>query len=246
MTPRLAADDWGLSRGVNEGIIALAERGWLYSVSCLANGGFIEHGLERLRSFAAVKFSLHFNLTEGRPLGMGVRSLVDSKRVEFLSHKRLIGRVLQGRIEREHIRHEFSAQLNRLKALDMDVSGVDGHHHVHLLPVISDVVESSMAEAGLSRLRLMTDRDHKPSWLQTVAYRRRSSNFYFDYESCQYLRACDVRSSIDFQRKIKRVGDRPLLVHPALYDDFVESSVRDPLREERVFELNRLIKYLET
>ena len=43
-----AADDWGLSPAINLGILELARRGWLRSVSLIANAPFLHERLDEL------------------------------------------------------------------------------------------------------------------------------------------------------------------------------------------------------
>src|SRR6185436_15670844 len=85
------------------------------------------------------RLSLHLNLTYGQPLSPPeeVASLVDSTTGSFWSHRQLILRGFSRRVKAGHVQREFTAQLARLREEKIPVTGVDGHHHVHLLPGVA-------------------------------------------------------------------------------------------------------------
>jgi predicted glycoside hydrolase/deacetylase ChbG (UPF0249 family) len=249
-TAYFAADDWGLSPAINAGILELAQRGWLRSVSLMANAPFLTERLDELLAFQDMAFSLHLNFTYGKPLepAEDVGSLVDALSGEFYSHRRLILRGFSGRLRPEDVLREFEAQLRRLRCENVPVTGVDGHHHVHLLPGVAGPLHDALLRRGLSRLRMMTDRRHRASYLQTMLFKHfiapRPRSSALSFEECRYLLPRDLRSRADFHGKLRAAGTAPLLVHPALYNDFADSGMLDQLQNERVHEFKSILKYL--
>ena len=77
MTRRLIvnADDWGLTRGVSEGILAAHRHGIVSSTTVLATAALDRELVARLRD-SGLGLGIHVNLTLGAPLTRG-RSLVD-------------------------------------------------------------------------------------------------------------------------------------------------------------------------
>ncbi|OFZ33485.1 MAG: hypothetical protein A2070_14735, partial [Bdellovibrionales bacterium GWC1_52_8] len=64
----ISADDWGISRGVNEGILELIKKGVVRRVSLMADGKFLKHELAALLALqkkGQVSLGLHYNLTYG-------------------------------------------------------------------------------------------------------------------------------------------------------------------------------------
>lgn len=245
MTRLFHADDWGLSRAINEGILALAERGHLRSASCMANVPYLLHGKDKLLTFARrekVEVYLHLCFTYGRPL-TAARSLVQSSG-NFLSHKALMVRSALGLLREDEVRREIEAQIERVVSCGLPITGVNGHHHIHLLPGICGPLQEIMLQYGVKKLLMAEDLAHRPSFLQTRVFRRMGGlRPGIEPVSCRYLLGRDLRSSKEFFRKIEK-GILPLLVHPALWNDFDESGMTDPLRQERVDELQRIVEYL--
>ena len=71
------ADDFGLSSGVNDGILEAHAAGVVSSVSVLVNAPGWEHAVAALRGTESLGVGLHLNLTAGEPLSEG-RTLVDA------------------------------------------------------------------------------------------------------------------------------------------------------------------------
>ncbi|MBX3020972.1 MAG: ChbG/HpnK family deacetylase [Bdellovibrionales bacterium] len=235
-----AADDWGFSPAINEGILHLAERGWLRSVSCAGNAPYLQHGIERLRTLD-VTVSLHLCFTYGSPLSTSVPSLVRGGK--FLSHRHFMLKGMTGRIASEDLVREFTAQLATLRAQDLQVEMLDGHHHVHLLPFVAHALTPHLESQGIRRLRALRDPAHIFSYAQTVFFQ----NFIGknrEMAFCHYLRPADLRSRATLIDKIDRAGERPLLVHPASYNDFSESEMTDGLRGARVHEFQQVVTFL--
>ncbi len=55
---------------------------------------------------------------------------------------------------RSELRREIRAQLDRFRAAGLPLSHVDGHHHLHLHPVVLDILADLAAEYGISAVRL--------------------------------------------------------------------------------------------
>lgn len=242
-TPLFAADDWGFSPAINAGILTLARRGVLHSVSCASNAPYLETRFEDLRAYlrAGVRLNLHFNLTYGRALAATHPRLV-TRSGEFRSHGWLLRRNLLGGLPAAEIRAEFRAQYARLAALGENIHAIDGHHHVHLLPAVARALR---AEPEARRLRALWDLKHPPSFLQSLVYRCVYRPRATVVETCAYLQPRDLESARHFRRKLARRRGRPLLVHPALSNDFARAGMRDSLTEYRVYELDCILRYLE-
>lgn len=237
-----AADDWGMSPGINDGILTLARRGWLNSVSMMANAKYLRHGLDSLRRClgGGVSVSLHFNLTYGKPLATPDAAIVSPVNGEFFGLPHLLRMSLSGRLSPQEIAAEFMAQWRHLTDLGLDVRQVDGHHHVHLLPGVLNVVARLAPACGIPKLRRMEDWAHPFSWAQSALFARATGARGLEWQSCAYLRPGDLAHKRKFLRKLNRAGGRPLVVHPAARDDLRLAGATDRLAGYRVFELRRV------
>ena len=203
----------------------------------MATTEYVADGLEELLSFSNVGLYLHFNLTYG--------SALSSPGLPFPSHRRLMLQSLAGRIDGEFVREELAAQISRLEQLGIPLKGLNGHHHVHLLPGVSGSVIALLGRRPSAELMLMLDVHHWPSYLQSRWFLSRQPNLdLVKIKPCHYLRPRHLSSRDEMLRKISAAGGSPLLVHPALTDDFDASGVTDSLRAYRVFELKSILGHL--
>jgi predicted glycoside hydrolase/deacetylase ChbG (UPF0249 family) len=225
------ADDWGMSPGINDGILALAKRGWLQSVSCMATAPFVDHGLEELKSLKQVELHLHLNLTYGAPLA-DVPTLVDQDG-QFYSHRRFLSRVSLHRVARRDLQTELRAQIDALRSRGVDIAALDGHHHVHLWPAVFSRLRDELQAQKLTRLRLVLDPAHRSSYWQSRLFLWLNKSSTMAIQPCRYLTERDQQSPSRFANKLSS-SDQPLLIHPALYNDFAKVKMSDSLLDQRV------------
>lgn len=62
------ADDFGLSKGQNYGIIEACRNGIVTSTTALVNGQAIDHAVQLSRDEPSLTIGMHFVLTMGKPL----------------------------------------------------------------------------------------------------------------------------------------------------------------------------------
>ncbi|UVK47319.1 ChbG/HpnK family deacetylase [Mesorhizobium sp. AR07] len=132
---RLIADDYGLAPGVSAAILDLLDRRRLTGTSCMT--GFPEwaQAAARIKPLCGrVAIGLHLTLTD-QPAVTGKSSLAPQGRLPPL--RSLALPVLRGRIDARDVHAELDAQYSRfVEALGRRPDFVDGHQHVHFLPVV--------------------------------------------------------------------------------------------------------------
>jgi chitin disaccharide deacetylase len=154
------ADDFGISEAVNRGIVEAHDRGIVTSTSIMATGPSFEQAVELARSRPGLAVGVHLVLTEHRPLvgATFARSLVEPDG-HFAPHvAQLLARALSGRISLPEVRLELDAQLQRVRAAGVEVSHIDGHQHVHVLPGIATIVAELAALHGVAAVRYPAER----------------------------------------------------------------------------------------
>ena len=164
--PRLHADDLGLSQATNAAILGLIEAGQLDGASLLVNGPETRPALERWHQLATLnpnqQLCLHLCLTEGpssAPCDV-VPDLVNSHGHFHLSFGQwlllslLPRRHRRRRLVTTQLRLEISAQIQRFRQLcGSDAIALDGHQHIHLVPLIHDTLLSLAAEQRITWMR---------------------------------------------------------------------------------------------
>jgi len=154
--PRLVvnADDFGLSTGVNRGILEAHTAGVVSSVSVLVNAPGWTDAVPRLRDLGpGIGVGLHLNLTMGRPVSWG-GSLSDARTGRFHTLGALVARAFAGRLDPGDVAIECAAQLARLRNAGLVVTHVDSHRHVHILPGVWGAVVETARAAGVPVLRV--------------------------------------------------------------------------------------------
>ena len=154
--PRLVvnADDFGLSAGVNRGILEAYAAGVVSSVSVLVNAPGWTDAVQRLRDLGpGPGVGLHVNLTTGRPVSWG-GSLCDARSGRFHTFPALVARALAGRLDPGDVAIECAAQLARLRTAGLVVTHLDSHRHVHVLPGVWGAVVEAARAAGVPVVRV--------------------------------------------------------------------------------------------
>lgn len=144
------ADDFGLSVGVNKGIIRAYRQGIVTSTSMLVNMPAWSHARDLARACPGLAVGLHFNLVSGRPLSRPdqVATLVNAQG-EFDGDLARLARA-----NPVHIARELAAQLARLQTARIAVSHIDSHHHIHSMPDVLPLVLRCAARHQLAVRRV--------------------------------------------------------------------------------------------
>lgn len=120
------ADDFGYSPGVSLGILYAHQFGLVTSTTVMVNTKFAKQGIEMAEGFPDLGMGLHFVLDIGRPVSSPARSLIDHNTGDFLKGKALIQSATKNDIKKE-----LETQLNKLYEWGVNVTHIDGHHHMH-------------------------------------------------------------------------------------------------------------------
>jgi chitin disaccharide deacetylase len=141
----LCADDFGLAPGIDAGICALAEGGRLSAVSCMMSGRSIQESAGKLLEFSnTIDIGLHLTLTDHCPL-TAANTL--TREGHFFGQGALWRKALTGSLDLGDVEREISGQLDAFeKTFSSLPNFLDGHHHVHQIPSIREVVVRVVAE----------------------------------------------------------------------------------------------------
>jgi hopanoid biosynthesis associated protein HpnK len=160
--PRLIvhADDFGLSRSVNEGILEAHSRGILTSASVMASGEAFDYAIQLVRSTPSLDVGVHLTLTEERPvLGRAdIPTLLNDQGLFHANPGVFLQRYLSQRISLDDVRCEFDAQIGRVAEQGVRVSHLDGHQHLHMVPGIRRVVGELAKKYAIPAIRFPRER----------------------------------------------------------------------------------------
>jgi chitin disaccharide deacetylase len=151
------ADDFGLTLGVNRGIIESHKRGIVTSTTLMACGEAFEDAVSMSRSAPTLSTGCHVVLVDGTPVlrptkvdSLIARPGMPKFRQSLMSFAWLAA---AGRLDQSQICEEVSAQIRRLQAAGVQVSHLDSHKHTHIFPAVLRGVLRAARECGIPALR---------------------------------------------------------------------------------------------
>jgi predicted glycoside hydrolase/deacetylase ChbG (UPF0249 family) len=136
----LCADDFAMNRSISDGIIDLIEQKRISATSCLTDSSlWLEYGKKISKYNNKIDIGLHFNLTEdfgyfNKPISYWiVHSMIN-------------------KLPRKKIKEAFKRQIGKF----IEVTGrypdcIDGHHHIHILRGIRDIILDYLYKHNLSQ-----------------------------------------------------------------------------------------------
>src|SRR3990172_4981706 len=134
MTKQLivTADDFGLSPGVNIGIVDAHRLGIVGGTSLMVNLPFARDAMRLAADAPGLTVGLHLNLTSGVPL-TPARHLTDGQG-RFLPLPRVVAALTLDTRAVQDARVEWEAQTEAFLSLRPRVASLDSHHHLHAHP----------------------------------------------------------------------------------------------------------------
>jgi len=161
----VTADDFGLTDGVNSGIVRAHVDGVVTSASLLAVGSAYDGAVELARRTPSLAVGVHLAAVgEDPPLlsPAEVPSLVGASGGFPLSYRSVLRSAALGRLDPCDVRREFRAQIERVRGEGLTVTHLDTHQHLHLWPVIGRIVVDLALEYGIPAVRLPRSHRHSP------------------------------------------------------------------------------------
>lgn len=120
------ADDYGLTPGVNYGIIEAFKYGVLTSTTLMINQNFTKHAIELGKKFNGLGIGIHITFDKGKALS-GISTLTNCSG-EFLKYRNLkeIGKA-------EDFYQEAKLQIEKfIELVGRKPTHIDTHHHIHM------------------------------------------------------------------------------------------------------------------
>ena len=148
------ADDYGASSEVNGAILEAFERGLISSTTLMANMPAFEEACVLAREKrVADRIGLHFNLTTGTPLTIGIRRSPTFCGADERFHLSVRGGMLLSTSDRELLKEELAAQWKALGEHGLEPVHMDSHHHRHYSWSVLGTVVAMSRSLGIRALR---------------------------------------------------------------------------------------------
>ena len=147
------ADDFGETVDITAGICLAIEAGVVTSTSVMVNMPGTAEALRRAPQLARqASCGIHLNLCEGSPLTGGPTLMDENGRL--LRKRALAARALTGKLSLAELEAEVAAQIGVLRDAGVRVSHLDGHKHLHQLPIVCAAVANVLPRFGIERVRI--------------------------------------------------------------------------------------------
>jgi chitin disaccharide deacetylase len=245
----LCADDYGMTSGISEAILNLAAKQRLSAVGCMTN--FIkwpEYAKEILPLGTKIEIGIHLNLTLGLPL--------TRDQPAFMSAGVLVRRAVLGQLDGFAIEREINAQCAAFEdAMQRQPDFIDGHQHVHALPVIRHALMRVVNERYGARKPWLRDPSDK---ITSILVRGDTKSKALIVKGLaagfgRLAKASGIETNqgfsgfsafdpardyaADFERFLMNIGKKHLVMcHPGFVDDELRSL--DPVVDTRQQEYN--------
>lgn len=130
----LCADDYGQNESISQAIVDLLQQKRLSATSCMVTSPHWQETAPKLKPYLnRADIGLHLNLTEGKPLSSALPATIPLNDLLIKAFTR--------KLDQKQISAEFRAQLDRFsEEFGMQPDYLDGHHHIHQLPIIRNAV----------------------------------------------------------------------------------------------------------
>lgn len=210
------ADDFGLTKGVTDGIIQAHTNGVVQSTTLMMNGLATDYAVAKAKKFPSLQVGIHLVLTYGKPLSDDVPTLLN----EQGTFKYTNSFEQMGSPNIEDVEKEWRAQLDAFLATGLPLHHIDSHHHVHGWPVLKEVVLALSKDYDVP-VRYTDSLKDYPTVLLT-------ENLYLDFYGDGIHK--DIFKSLELYKG----NSVEVMTHPAFVDDDLRtvSSYLDAREEE--------------
>jgi len=152
------ADDFGLTSGVNCGIVEAHRHGVVTSTTLMANGPAFAEAATMAQTVPSLAIGCHVVLLDGSPL------LSPSEVPTLLSRANESPRFFQGlsgfaaralahRIDPRQIEAESTAQIRKIQSAGISIFHFDTHKHSHIFPAVLRPLLRAAVACGIRALR---------------------------------------------------------------------------------------------
>ena len=239
------ADDFGETVEITEGICRAITAGVVTSTSVMVNMPGTLEALRRVPQLAQqASFGVHLNLCEGRPLTPSA-SLTDADG-GFLRKRVLAARALAGRLSLAELESEVTAQISLLRDAGVRISHLDGHKHLHQLPIVCTAVANVLPKFGIERVRITRLGSWRgvrgPSTLAREIAARHAADIFARARLRSPVRTVDLRELLAGMGFERLAGPRlPVPIEVCCHPGTIAADEDKPGSHQRSHELEYLL-----
>lgn len=258
------ADDFGISPGVNQAIEKAHKEGALNSTSIMITLKYAPQAIEMAKSMPNLNIGLHGNLTNQK-------SALSHKEIPLLVDGQgnfkngfvnlAILNLLHPNELKRQAKLEIEAQIEQAKAAGINLTHLDSHRHIHMIPAIFKAFIELQKQYAIPRLRFINEnplrtifQTQSKEWIKDGAWLKSLilsgcaivDKLLYGYKSDTYfysiINTCKI--SRDKLHKIKvphKYQTVEVMLHPGIpevdkqfMDDVFDDNILKPWREKEL------------
>lgn len=200
-------DDFGLSKGISDGIIKGIKDGYLTSTSIMINMNYANYAIQEAIKNDINCIGLHINLTVGKPI-INNSNLTDENGVFYYNQQQIENKNLTY----EDVYKEIIGQINKFKEYSDEkliIDHLDTHHSIYANEIIRKVIIDISNEFDLPIRNFGNTENCKTPDI-----------FYQDFSIKNVNIEC-IKSMVEMYKNQNLVIE--LLTHPGYIDDYIKS-----------------------
>ena len=152
------ADDFGLTSGVNRGIVEAHQHGLVTSSTLMAGGAAFENAIALAKQTPRLSVGCHVLLVDGPPVldlsKVSTLAFANSGTPQFReSIVTFACRAAGRRLDEAQIEAEIAAQIQKLQSAGIQVSHLDSHKHTHMFPAVFRPMLRAAKKCGIRAVR---------------------------------------------------------------------------------------------
>lgn len=150
------ADDFGLTSGVNRGIVQAHDQGIVTSSTLMACSSRFDEAVQLAKQNSRLSVGCHVVLVDGTPMlqPANVSSLMDNGGPQFRQSLMSFAMVAAaGRLDSAQVEAEVTAQIKKLQDAGIQVSHLDSHKHTHMFPAVLKGMLRAAKNCGVRAMR---------------------------------------------------------------------------------------------
>ena len=167
------ADDLGLTKSINEGIARAYREGIVSFISPIPSGEAFDDAARLAAELKLEEIGAHLALSETVPVTEAAKipTLVTKESRFHPHHNEFLIRFFLGKVNRDEIHLELKNQLERLRKLNIRITNISSHEHVHMVPEILEIFVRLAKEYGIPSIRYPRGEGRPASFVVARLYR---------------------------------------------------------------------------
>lgn len=197
------ADDFGLTKGVTDGIIKTHTNGVVSSTTLMMNGPALDYAVSQAKKHPSLKVGIHLVLTWGNPLSKDVPNLVNPD--GSFKYKNTFQNMEAP--DTSEVEKEWQAQIEAFLKTGLTLHHIDSHHHIHGWEPLKEVVIKLAKKYDVPVRYVDSLKEHHDILLTDALW----LDFYSD--------GIDINIFDTLKKLEKDVASVEVMTHPAIVDD---------------------------